>query len=385
MSLATACSKTQTAPSATPQAQATTIGGAPVATLERPRPKDLSKPQFLAVEIAPGRGMNVLQVKAYIPGKGDVDLIASPSLPEIKQRVEGDNENENFKIAGAILVPYPNRIRGKLSADGKTIEAKVGDKTMLLPANWPENRPGAEKHSIHGLIMNSKFEDVKQENGAAESTLSAVLHAGDFSGRWPSKTDISVQSSLKDDAVEVSVTTKNVGTEPLPMAIGWHPYFAFPSGDRTQARLHLPATERAVANNYDDAFPTGKIVKTKSTDYDFTAADGKALGTMFLDDCFTSLSRNADGNAVIEVTDPAAKYGLRITALSKEIKSVQVYAPPQKNFVAVEPQFNLADPYSKIWGKTDTGIVTLKPGESVTWRVKLELFVPQSAPAPATK
>ena len=65
--------------------------------------------------------------------------------------------------------------------------------------------------------------------------------------------------------------------------------------------------------------------------------------------------------ASVEIIDPAAKYGLRVTALSPEIKAIQVYAPPERNVVAIEPQFNLADPYSKSWGKTDTGMVMLQP------------------------
>ena len=73
------------------------------------------------------------------------------------------------------------------------------------------------------------------------------------------------------------------------------------------------------------------------------------LGTQFLDDTFFSLKHQPDGSAAVEITDPAAHYGLRVVALSPAIKAIQVYAPLGKNFVAVEPQFNLVDPYSKVW------------------------------------
>ena len=46
----------------------------------------------------------------------------------------------------------------------------------------------------------------------------------------------------------------------------------------------------------------------------------------------------------------------------------------KKVFLALEPQFNYVDPYGKEWGKTNTGMVLLKPGESVTYRVRLSLF-----------
>jgi galactose mutarotase-like enzyme len=202
-----------------------------------------------------------------------------------------------------------------------------------------------------------------------------MLHGGDFQGHWPSKTDVETKITLKDDAFLMTVTAKNVGNDPLPMGIGWHPYFVLPSGDRTQAKLHLPAKQRALVNNYDDVFPTGKIEKVAGTPYDFTAEGGAPLNKLFLDDSFLDLQKTPEGNTVIEIHDPAAKYGLRVTAMSKEVSAIQVYAPVDKKFVVVEPQFNLADPYSKVWGKRKTGMVLLNPGESVTYSVKLE-FIP---------
>jgi galactose mutarotase-like enzyme len=372
-------------------ATAISIGGEPVITLMRPpfnanlgvrTPPTFheDKPYFTEATILPGNGMNLVQLKAFLPGKGAIDVLTTKSLPDLKKYLETDNDafgNNSFKVGGAILLPYPNRIRGKLSADGKTLETTIAGKQVWLPANWHGVNPGAEVHAMHGLIMSSKFQDVRHTNGAEDSTVSGILHAGNFGGHWLSDTDVKVQMTLKNDAMELTVTTTNAGKEPLPMAIGFHPYFEFPSGDRKQARLHIPADTRALVNNYDDVFPTGQLVPVKNTPYDFTAPDGAALGTLFMDDCFTNIKRDTTGHAVIEIVDPEAKYGVRIIGLSPEIKAIQVYAPPDKSFVAVEPQFNLADPYNKkIWGNTNTGMVMLAPGASVSWRVRLELFTP---------
>ncbi|MFY9804008.1 MAG: aldose 1-epimerase [Candidatus Acidiferrales bacterium] len=362
------------------QAPPISIGGEPVVTLDRPLPANPTKPQFVAATILPGNGMNLLQLKAFLPGKGTIDVLATMPLPEAKKFLETDNDsfgNNSFKIGGALLLPYPNRIRGTLSKDGMTLETTIAGQQVSLPANWKGKNPGAEVHAMHGLILSSDFKDVKHQNGAKESTVSAILHAGNFGGHWLSDTDVSVEMALKDNALDIIVTTKNVGKQPLPMAIGFHPYFAFPSGDRTQARIEVPAEKRALVDNYDNVFPTGQIESVKGTPYDFTAAAGKPLGSMFLDDCFTDLHRDAEGRVVVNITDPAANYGVRIMGLSPDIKAIQVYAPPDKDFVAVEPQFNLADPYNKkIWGNTDTGMVTVQPGKSVSWHVRLELFTP---------
>jgi len=375
---------TATAQQGTAAKSQISIGGEPVVTLRRPQASDKSTPQFLQLTELPGRGMAWLQLKAYLPGRGEIDLLNAPSLAETGLLLgQQDDEFGNgvFKIGGAILLPYANRIRGKLNPDGKTIVANVGGKTLTLPANWHGNNPGAEKHAIHGLMLLSKFQDTQQKKSADASTLSAVLHAGNFGGHWVSDTDVRVESTLKNDTVELSVTAQNVGKEPLPMGIGWHPYFVIPSGDRKQARLHLPSETRAVMNNYDDTFTTGQRVPVKGTPYDFSAPGGRPLGDQYLDDNYSALQRRPDGSTVSEIIDPAAKYGLRIVTLSPEIRTIQVYAPPAKNFVAIEPQFNFPDPYDKNWGTLNTGMVVLQPGQSVTWKVRLEIFTPKAEAA----
>ena len=86
-------------------------------------------------------------------------------------------------------------------------------------------------------------------------------------------------------------------------------------------------------NNYDDVFPTGKLVPVKTYEggkYDYNAPDGRALDDNFLDDNFSKL-RRTDGKVVVSLIDPAANYGMHIEGMSPEIKTVQVYAPPAGN------------------------------------------------------
>jgi len=138
-----------------------TIGGEPVVTLTRPRATDQSKPQFLEAVVLPGTGMNLLQLKAYWPGKGEIQVITTLPLPDAKKFMETDNDefgNNAFKIGAAMLLPYPNRIRGKLSPDGKTLSTMIAGHRLSLPANWKGKNPGAEIHAMHGLILTSKFE-----------------------------------------------------------------------------------------------------------------------------------------------------------------------------------------------------------------------------------
>jgi galactose mutarotase-like enzyme len=355
------------------------IGGQPAVTLTRAKTGDGSRPEFLSAVVLPGRGMNLFQITAYLPGKGEIQILHSPSLEEAAKMLGGPGDpsgTKSFSIGGAFLVPFANRIIGPLSNGDKTVSFEWQGKPFSLDANWSGKKPEAVKHAIHGLILAAKADDLKETSKDGVKTVSGVIHDSNLSGRWFSKTDATISVSISRDEIIATVEARNVGDKPEPVGIAWHPYFNLPSGDRTQVRLHLAGDQRAEVNNYDDVFPTGKLLPSQGTPYDFTAKGGAPLKDLFLDDNWTNLKKDADGHSYSEIIDPAAKYGIRIVALSRHINTVQVYSPLDQKFVALEPQFNYNDPFGKEWGNRDTGMVTLLPGQSVTWKVKLELFIP---------
>ena len=351
------------------------INGQPVIFLHRPATSGGKRPEFLSATIAPGRGMNLLQITASIPGKGTVDVLATPPINEVAKALTNDKfGNMSFStFGGAYLVPYANRIRGTLSSDGQSISIEWHNKTLNLPANWSGKNPEAERHSIHGLILSRKADDY--EVSPDGSSVTAHIHAGNFGGHWLSSTDLTIRIDLREDAVDSTIIAKNVGHEAEPMGIGWHPYFAIPSGRRDQVRLRIPATEHVETNNLDDVFPTGKVTPVEATQYDFNSPNGKLIGNALWDDSFAGLQRT-NGQVVVSLYDPAAHYGLHIAGLSPAISTVQFYAPKDKAFVALEQQYNVGDPFNKGWRGRETGMVTLQPGQSTTWEVRLQLFTP---------
>ena len=374
--------KTQPAPEAAQPAQPPIpqIGGQPIVKLTRSATSNGQQMEFLSATVLPGRGMNVFQITANVPGKGEIPIFASPTLEDAAAKLNGGPDdqygNASFSFGGAFLVPYPNRIVGTVSADGRTVTTKWHGKTIVLPANWHSSAdPTKDLHAMHGLILASPTQDVQTQSIADGQSLTGVMHAGDFGGHWLSQTDLSFTISLTGSAIDCTIVAKNVGKDPEPMAIGWHPYFAVPSGDRKQALLHIPAQQVAAINNYQDVFPTGDLMPVKGTKYDFTAPAGKALDDIYLDDNWSKLQRT---NGAVDVTfaDPASNYGVHILGLSPELRTIQVYAPPTKAFAAIEEQYNFGDPFGKEWGSMNTGMVTLDPGKSTEWHVRLTLFQP---------
>jgi aldose 1-epimerase len=355
------------------------IGGENVLTLTRKATSSGNKPEFLSVTLLPGRGMNMFQVTAAIPGKGEIPLLHSPSLKDAASQLTGTGKDQlgnlSFSFGGAFLIPYPNRIVGKPSPDGKSVVTEWRGHTLALPANFPSKRAGGPVVAIHGLITQDKVEDLQTQTTADGQTVTGVIHAGDFGGHWLSDTDLSLTIALTGDAVDATITAKNIGKEAEPMSIGWHPYFQIPSGQRAQARVHVPASMMAIVNNYGDAIPTGQLKPVKGTEYDYNAPNGVALDDHSLDDNFSHLQRT-QGAVDVKLIDPESNYGLTVSALSPEIRTIQVYSPKGASFVAIEDQFNYVDPFGKQWKGMDTGMVTLRPGQSVTWKVRLALFTP---------
>jgi aldose 1-epimerase len=350
------------------QAQTLQVGGMDVVQLKRAATNQDKKPEFLSVTLLPGRGMNVFQITANIPGRGETSVFKSPPLEEAARQLTGTGKdrwgNMSHSFGGAFLIPFSSRISGELSADGALVTTTWQGKTITLPAN-------SGKYSVHGLVNEDKAQDLRTIKTADGQTETAVIHAGDFGGHWLSATDLHFSIALSGDAIDIRIQATDTGKSPEPMAMGWHPYFSIPSGARNQARLHVPAERRALVNTID-ARTTGEFQPVQDSPFDFRSPDGGPLDES-LNVNLSQLDR-AHGSADAWLSDPKSGYRIRVRAMSPQVQTIHIYSPQNDTFVAIEDQFNYPDPWGAEWKGMDTGMVTLQPRQSVTWRVRLELF-----------
>jgi aldose 1-epimerase len=349
-------------------AQDVRVGGMDVVHLQRAATSHGKKPEFLSLTLLPGRGMNVFQITADIPGRGDTPVLKSPSVEEVARVLTGIGKdrwgNLNHSFGGAFLIPFSSRITGELSADGEMVTTNWHGTSIRLPAN-------SGKYAVHGLLNELKAQDLRTIKTADGPTETAVIHAGDFDGHWPSATDLHFRIALMGDAIDIQIRATNAGKSAEPMAVGWHPYFSIPSGLRNEARLHVPAERRALVNPAD-ARTTGEFQPVAGTAFDFRSPEGGALD----DSINVNLSQldRTHGSADSWLRDPKSGYGIRVRGMSPQIQTVHIYSPRNDTFVAIEDQLNYPDPWGAEWQGMDTGMVTLQPGQSVTWHVRLELF-----------
>ncbi|MDP9051710.1 MAG: hypothetical protein M3O31_13475 [Acidobacteriota bacterium] len=353
-------------------------GGQDAIVLARSRQMGDSVAEFLSATLLPGRGMNVLQITAYIPGNGEVNLLASPPIDGAAAAMTGhgaDAEGQaSMAMGGAFEVPWAGTMWGVPAQEGSKTEVVWQGHPMTLPGGGS----GAAKAS-NGLMLMGSADPSSSETLPDGGNAQAVFHAGDYGGKWPSRTDVTISALLSSRSIELTVVATNVGDVAEPVGIGWHPRFVILGGDRTQLKLHIPAQMRVEVRDRQTGQPTGSLTPVAGTPYDFSIAGGVKLGKINVDDAFVSLKQNLlDNGPAAELVDPVSGFGIRMTALSPTIKAMRVVAPASGEYVSIAADYNYPDPFGREWAKApDTGMVVLQPGQSTEWKVRLELISPE--------
>jgi aldose 1-epimerase len=342
--------------------------------------------EFLTVTLLPGRGMNVLQITAMLPGsastQGEVALLTSPGLEEASKILSGVGDDKDGRkslgLGGAFEIPWAGRLGGVPTPDGGSVMSVWQGQTLILPSSPRDS--GAAGMSLGGLMLKRAADKIETHVVPDGWQSRAVYNAGGFDGHWLSQTEVSTAILLNGRVIELAVVAKNIGSVAEPIGIGWRPHFSIPSGDRANALLRVPESmrEEIRLSGTGTGLPTGKMmpVVEVGAEFDPTKQTGAKLGTHEVSETFGHLrTRLMDTGPAVELRDVTGKVGIRITALSPTIKAFRVEAPADKASVMISPQFNLDDPFGKEWAKDeDTGMMILQPGQSAQWKVRVELF-----------
>ena len=348
-------------------------GGQEAIELTRARLMEDAAPEFLSATLLPGRGMDVLQIRAFVPGTGEMDLLASPALRQVAAMNGRGADTEgrlSLTAGGAFEVPWADRIPSATSDayDGTRIEWR--GQPIALP-----NLPAEEGGMMLATPSDSSSVSLLPDGGQTEATFSA------FGEPWPSAMEVKVAALLSSHTIDLTVTARNTGSTEEPMAIGWRPRFAIQGG--AQLLLHLPAESVVEEAGRHGLLPTGRLTPVAHTAFDYTSESGAPLPRDGMDLCFAELQQGVmDDGPAAELIDAMDGYKLRLTALSPEIKAMRVTMPRDAGYISIGPQFNYPDPFGHEWEKTGgAGMVVLQPGQSTQWKVRLEILPLHEHPA----
>ena len=230
------------------------------------------------------------------------------------------------------LAPWANRLDG----DSYWVNGKQHTLNSTI-ANFHRDPNGKP---IHGLLRYSRdWKLVSAEADDQSAHVSSRLDFGshsDLMAQFPFAHTITMTYRLSGGVLEVETALQNRGDEPLPVAIGFHPYFQLHDAPRDQWKVHLAARDHLVLSG--ELIPTGERKPVEFRD-PHSLRDGQ------LDDVFSDLICGGDGRAIFWVQ------GLkqRVTVVyGPKYPVAVVYAPQGQNFICFEPMaavtnaFNLA-------------------------------------------
>ncbi len=275
------------------------------------------------------RGKSVLWMPQGASGTASLtDLIARPRL-----------------CGNPLLAPWANRIEGySYQANGKK---------YLLNPELGNLRLDGNKNPIHGLVTFTdrwQVADVTSDKNSARVRF--TLDFGrypDWLAQFPFPHRLELTYVLKAGELEVVTAITNQAADPMPLAVGFHPYFQVSDAPRDEWRVTIPAREQLVLS--PKLIPTGERRPNPRPD-EF------ALAGVILDDVFGGLERNAEGYAVFRVQGKTQTVEV---VYGKDYTIGVVYAPAGQSFICFEPMTAPTNAFN-----TPGSAKTIAPGE--TWR-----------------
>ena len=209
-------------------------GGQDVIQLQRTQMIGGSGPEFLSATLMPGRGMNMLQISAYLPQKGEVNLLASPTLNSAAEQLSGSGPDalgaKSLAMGAAIETPWAGWISGPRTPDGKSLTTVWHGIRLNLPTEARDSYGLDGTVASGGLLLKQPSVSLNTNIMPDGGEASAIFRPGNFDGHWLSQTEITTTVALSGRAIEMKVVAHNVGDAPEPIGIGWHPRFAVLSG-----------------------------------------------------------------------------------------------------------------------------------------------------------
>jgi aldose 1-epimerase len=280
------------------------------------------------VAIIPECGGLVNEIVFHKSGKNYQIINGYNSLEDL-------SEYDMFKSSK--LIPFPNRIKdGKYEFLGESYQ---------LPINFP-----AENNAIHGFIFDKKFKVTHNEVNENEASITLeYIYNGENEG-FPFKFITEMIFTLTaEDGLNCQTVVQNLGDTAMPFGDGWHPYFKF---DKQVDDIHLKIPTDIKTLVDEKMIPTGEILPFNN----FTELT--KINQIKLDTGFRIAGE--DGIVGTELFDPESNITIKIFQEigEKKYNFLQVYIPPSRDSIAVEPMTCNINAFNN-----KDGLIVLEPGE----------------------
>jgi len=192
---------------------------------------------------------------------------------------------------------------------------------------------------IHGFLGASEWQVVEARADADAAWVTSRLEffrSPLWMKQFPFAHTIEITHRLQDGVLEVRTRIQNLSLEPMPVSVGFHPYFQLTDSPRDDWTIAVGArTQWLLAEN---KIPTGE---TQPIERLFPDPHAVALKDYRLDHVFGDLVRDARGRAVMSVKGRAQRLDVSV---GPNYRAVVIYAPgPDRSFICFEPMAGITN------------------------------------------
>ena len=243
------------------------------------------------------------------------------------------------------LAPWANR----LDSDGYWANGK----RYHLNPDVIALRRDANGLPIHGLLLFASAWQVMHltaDDQAAEavSRLEFWRHP-DWMAQFPFAHTIQMTHRLSGGVLEVRTAIENLSSEPMPLVIGFHPWYQMPGAPRDQWQVRVPVREHYLLS--PQLTPTGETEPAN-------LADPTPLAGRQLDDVFGGVDHDREFSLEAAGRKIAVSYGPKFPIAI-------VYAPQTRAVVCFEPMTGLTNGFNLAHQGRFPNLQSIAPGD--TW------------------
>ena len=258
----------------------------------------------IVVSIITSVGMIAYDMKV----KGQAVLRGPASIDEFRAKPAG--------LPGIpLLAPWANRLDEQaFYANGKryAFDMELGNVSGAIP--------------IHGFMTRTDQWQVAETKADGKAAwVSARLDTSKQAAwmkQWPFAHTIDVTYRLQNGTLEVLTKVTNNAPEPMPVSLGWHPYYQLTDSPREEWTVSIPA--RSWWRLDYRKVPTGVI---DPVDKIFPGRKG-ALKDYNLDDVFSDLVRDSQGRATAVLKGRTQQLEI---SQGPNYKALVIYSPNPSN------------------------------------------------------
>ena len=200
--------------------------------------------------------------------------------------------------------------------------------------------------AIHGLLFDAPFQ-LQSSHSSTDSASITLAHTyrSEDSG-YPFAYQIQVRYTLEANGkLHIRSQVRNLSDSVIPIADGWHPYFAV-DGDMASWQLFIRSQQQLAFNNR--MLPTGETIASNPF------AQSAPIAQTELDNCFVLTPDFAQPAVILK----GERVQLSITP-EASYPFVQAYTPPARDSIALENLSSAPDAFNN-----QIGLIQLAPQQT---------------------